>query len=214
MTTLTAPTSTARADSSVPRRRTLVALAVVVIVVFVAVLATGVDNDPDSSLSSIKESYGFSDAALQVTNYAGMAMCALLVFLGAAVRAALCARRPSWVADVAMLGFVVVGLTVAGWAVSGLAMWHAVDQGEDASIRALNFLDTANFLPLMMGMICAYVGTGVAGLASGALPRWVAMASVLVGCLAPLGPLGFVPAMLLPVWLVLIAVTLRLGPQD
>ncbi|HRD62768.1 MAG TPA: hypothetical protein PL137_17830, partial [Nocardioides sp.] len=127
-----------------------------------------------------------------------------------ALRAALRARRQPWTADVAMLGLTVVGLTLAGWAVTGLAMWHAVDQGEDASIRALNFLDTANFLPLMMGMICAYLGTGLAGLRSGSLPRWLAVTSIVLGCLAPLGPLGFAPSLLLPIWLVVVAAMVRL----
>lgn len=110
-----------------------------------------------------------------------------------------------------MLGFAVVGVTVASWAVSGLTMWHAVDQGEDASVRTLNFIDTGNFLPVMMGMICMYVGAGLAGLASGTLPRWLAAVSVVVGCLAPLGPLGFIPFMLMPLWFVAVAITVRLA---
>jgi hypothetical protein len=210
MTTLTSAPTTDTTGSPVPRRLTLVALAVAILVVFVAVLASGGDNESDSSLATIKNSYDYSSTVLQVTMYAGMAMCALLVFLGVALRSALRSRRPSWVADVAMLGFVVIGLTIAGWVVSGLAMWHAVDQGEDASIRTLNFTDTANFPPLMMGMICAYVGTGLAGLASGTLPKWLAVVSVVVGCLAPLGPLGFVPAMLLPIWLIAVAAMVKL----
>lgn len=214
MTALTTAPTTDTAASSVPRRRTLVALSVVVLVLFGAAMATGADNESDSSLETIKGAYDFSPAMLQVTNYVGMAMCALLVFLGVGIRAALRSRGPAWTADVAMLGFVVIGLTVAGWAVSGLAMWHAVDQGEDASIRTLNFVDTANFLPLMMGMICAYVGAGLAGASSGTLPTWLAVASIIVGCLAPLGPLGFIPAMLLPLWLVAVAVAVRLHPVD
>ena len=214
MTTLSPAPTAVTTDSSVPRRRTLVALAVVVLAIFVGVMSTGADNESDSSLGAIRDTYDYSETMLQVTNYAGMAMCALMVFLGVAIRSALRSRRPSWVADVSMLGFVVIGLTVAGWAVSGLAMWHAVDQGEDASVRALNFVDTANFLPLMMGMVCAYVGTGLAGYASGTLPRWLAVASVVLGCLAPLGPLGFVPAMLLPLWLVVVAAVVRLDARD
>jgi hypothetical protein len=213
MTTLTAHTTDTTA-SAVPRRRTLVALAVIILVVFAAILTAGADNESDSSLTTIKATYDYSETMLQVTSYAGMAMCALILFLGGGIRAALRVRRPAWTADVAMLGFTVIGVTIAGWAVSGLAVWHAVDQGEDASIRTLNFIDTANFLPLMMGMICAYVGTGVAGLASGTLPKWLAVGSVALGCLAPLGPLGFVPAMLLPPWLVVVAATVRLDPQD
>lgn len=212
MTTLTSAPVTDTTVPAVPHRRTLVALAVAFLAGFVALMASGIDNESDSSLAAITDSYDFSETVLQVTSYAGMAMCAVLVFLGAGLRAALRSRGPGWTADVAMLGFVVIGLTIAGWVVSGLAMWHAVDQAEDASVRTLNFIDTANFLPLMMGMICAYVGTGLAGLASRTLPTWLAVASVAVGCLAPLGPLGFVPAMLLPLWLVAVAACVSLEP--
>jgi hypothetical protein len=158
-TTAPAPT-TFTTTSSLPRRRTLVLLAVAFVTVFVAALATGADNDADSSLASIESAYDQSHLAIMITSYAGMAACAVLVFLGVAVRSALRAQRPTWTADVAMLGFVVIALTIASWAVSGLAVWHAVDQGQDASVRTLNFVDTSNFLPLMMGMICAYVGGG------------------------------------------------------
>jgi fatty acid desaturase len=214
MTTLTSAPTADTAASAVPRRRTLVALALTILVVIVAIVSTGSNNESDSSMATIKGAYDYSETVLQVTNSAGLVVCALLVFLGVGVRAALRSQRPAWTADVAMLGFTVIGLTIAGWAVSGLAMWHAVDQGEDASIRALNFIDTANFLPLMMGMLCAMVGAGLAGLTSGTLPTWLAICSIALGCLAPLGPLGFIPSLLLPLWLVAVAVTVRVRAKE
>jgi hypothetical protein len=214
MTTIAPAPTTSTTTSSLPRRRTLVLLAVTFVTVFVAALATGADNDPDSSLATIESAYDQSHLMIMITSYAAMAACAVLVFLGVAVRSALRAQRPTWTADVAMLGFVVIALTIASWAVSGLALWHAVDQGQDASVRTLNFVDTSNFLPLMMGMICAYVGAGTAGLVSGTLPRWLAVASIVVGLLSPLGLLGFVPAMLLPIWLVVVSALVRLHEGD
>ena len=214
MTTTTLAHSSVTTATSVPRRRTLVLLALTFVTVLVAAVATGAETEPDSSLATIRSAYDQSHTLFMATSYAGMAACAVLVFLGAAVRSALRGRRPTWTADVATLGFVVIALTIASWAVSGLALWHAVDQGEDASVRTLNFADTSNFLPLMMGMICAYVGAGVTGLMSGSLPRWLAIASIVLGCLAPLGPFGFVPAMLLPLWLIVVAVTVRLEPAS
>jgi hypothetical protein len=212
--TTTAPTPTAHiVTSSLPRRRTLVLLAVAFVTVFVAALATGADNNADSSLATIESAYDQSHLVIMIASYAGMAACAVLVFLGVALRSALRTQRPTWTADVAMLGFVVIALTIASWAVSGLAVWHAVDLGQDASVRTLNFVDTSNFLPLMMGMICAYVGAGAAGLASGTLPRWLALVSIGLGCLAPLGPLGFIPAMLLPIWLIAVSAWVRLGEE-
>jgi hypothetical protein len=208
-----APKSTTT-TSNLPRRRTLVVLAVTFVTIFVAALATSAETNADSSLATIQAAYDQSRTLIMVTSYAGMAACAVLIFLGVAVRSALRAQRPTWTADVAMLGFVIIALTIASWVVSGLALWHAVDQGEDASVRTLNFVDTSNFLPLMLGMICAYVGTGAAGLVSGTLPRWLAVPSIVVGLLAPLGPLGFVPAMLLPIWLVVVSALVGVGQPE
>ena len=214
MTTIAPAPTTSTITSSLPRRRTLVLLAVTFVTVFVAALATGADTNPDSSLATIESAHDQSYLLVMITSYAGMAACAVLVFLGVAVRSALRAQRPTWTADVAMLGFVVIALTIASWVVSGLALWHAVDQGQDASVRTLNFVDTSNFLPLMTGMICAYVGAGAAGLVSGALPRWLAVASIVLGLLAPLGPVAFVPAMLLPIWLIVVSALVRVGEPE
>ena len=214
MTTIAPAPTTSTITSSLPRRRTLVLLAVTFVTVFVAALATGADTNPDSSLATIESAHDQSYLLVMITSYAGMAACAVLVFLGVAVRSALRAQRPTWTADVAMLGFVVIALTIASWVVSGLALWHAVDQGQDASVRTLNFVDTSNFLPLMTGMICVYIGTGTAGLVSGTLPRWLAVASIVLGILAPLGPVAFAPAILLPVWLVLVSALVRVGEPE
>jgi hypothetical protein len=191
-----------------------VLLAVTFVTVLVAAVATSAENEADSSLATIESAYDQSQMLMMLASYAGMAACAVLIFLGVAVRSALRGRRPTWTADVAMLGFVVVALTIASWVVSGLAVWHAVDQGEDASVRTLNFIDTSNFLPLMIGMICAYVGAGAAGLVSGTLPRWLAVASIVLGLLGPLGPVAFVPAMLLPIWLVLVSALVKVGEPE
>jgi hypothetical protein len=214
MTTTKLDTTPVTTAPAVPRRRTLVLLAVMFVAVFVAAMATSANTEPDSSLATIESAYDQSQTMMMLTNYAGMAACAALIFLGVGIRIALGSRRSAWTADVAMLGFVVIALTIASWAVSGLALWHAVNEGQDASVTTLNFVDTASFLPLMMGMICAYVGAGAAGLMSGSLPRWLAIASIVIGCLAPLGTLGFVPAMLLPVWLVVVAFAVRLEPAS
>ena len=214
MTTTTLAQTLEPTAESVPRRRTLVLLAVTFVTVLVAAVATSAETEPDSALSTIESAHDQSRMLIMLASYAGMAGCAVLIFLGVAVRSALRGRRPTWTADVAMLGFVVVALTIASWIVSGLAVWHAVDQGEDASVRTLNFVDTSNFLPLMIGLMCAYIGAGAAGLVSGTLPRWLAVASIVLGLLAPLGPVAFVPAMLLPIWLIVVSALVRVGEPE
>ena len=78
------------------------ALAAVVLVIFVVLLAIGSDNEADSSLATIKSSYDPSHAVAAWSGYAAMALCAVLVFFGGAVRAALRCRPTSWTADVAL----------------------------------------------------------------------------------------------------------------
>jgi hypothetical protein len=212
MTTDTFAQTTPATAPVLPRRGTLVLLAAVFLVAFAVLMATGSDNAADTPLTTIKDAYDQRQGVFEWTSYAAMAACAVLVFLGVGLRTALRSRPGAWTADVAMLGFVVISLTVASWVVSGASLWHAVDQGDDASVRTLNYIDTSSFLPLMIGMACAMIGTGTAGLAAGTLPRWLAVVSIVIGCLAPLGPLGFVPAMLLPLWALAVAVWVRLEP--
>ena len=61
----------------------------------------------------------------------------------------------------------------------------------------------------MIGLMCAMIGVGVTTLADGALPKWMAWGSIVVGAMAPLGPGGFVPFMLFPLWVVAVAAIVR-----
>ncbi|MCY7300259.1 MAG: hypothetical protein LH616_13740 [Ilumatobacteraceae bacterium] len=195
-----------------PRRATLVVMAVALLVVYVAMLATGSDVSYDASLSDIVHSYDQSRGAMQLAAYVGMVFVGLLLFFGAALRNALRVSAESWLADVTLLGFVALAATLGSWIVTDVAMWKAVDYGDESAIRTIAVISDAGFLPLMASMIAVYLGTGLAGLLTGALPRWLAIASIAIGILAPLGPLGFVGATLLPIWLVATAVTVRLTP--
>ena len=211
MTTTSAPPDVFAATDT-PGRRTLVGLAVVVLVSFVAMLVTGADNQADAPVTDLIDSYDYSQTTSQVSSYFAMVFCAVLLLLGVATRAALRGRSRPWFADIVLLGFGVISLTVASWAVTALAMWHAVDIGDETMIRTANLLDSSGFLPLMCGMICVYVGGGATGLKAGTLPKWLAVPSIVLGVIAPLGPLGFVSFMLLPVWIWVVAVVVRLEP--
>jgi hypothetical protein len=216
MTTTTDPAtrSLASPDVAPPGRRVLLALAVVFAVAFAALLLTGSDNEPDADPADLIAAQDSGHALVAWTSYAAMAACAVLVFFGAALRAALSARGRRWTADAAFIGFVAMALTLAAWTVTGLAIWHAQDLGDPAAVRAVNLLDTSGFLPVMLALICALVGTGLTGLRSGVLPTWLCVASIILGCLAPLGPAGFVPFVLFPVWMVVVAALVRTAPAQ
>jgi hypothetical protein len=56
------------------------------------------------------------------------------------------------------------------------------------------------------------LGTGVAALRSGALPRWLAWASVGLGILAVAGPLGAVAFLITPLWTLAVGIVLFRSP--
>jgi hypothetical protein len=216
MTAATATTTTpvTEAGTATPSRRVLVVLALVYVAFFAVLLLTGAEHDPEDDPAKLIAGNDTSHLMISVTSYFGMITCAVLVFFGAALRAALVSRGRRWTADVAGAGFVLMAVTVASWVVSALALWHAEDLGDEAAVRAMLLIDTSNFLPIMVGLICVLAGTGLTGLLTGVLPRWLAIVSIVLGCLSPLGPAAFAPFALFPVWMIVVAAMVRLDQKS
>lgn len=193
-----------------PGRRTFVGIAVVILALLLAMVLTSHDISYDTSTAEIRDAYDGSLGASRISAYLGMVLVALLLFYGGALRSALRASGDNWFADPAFLGFGALAATIASWSVTDVAMWKAVDHGDESVIRSIAMISDAGFLPLMASMITLYIGTGLAGLTTGALPKWLAVASIVIGIMAPLGPLGFVGFVVLPLWLVAIATAVKL----
>lgn len=192
-----------------PSRRLLVVVSSIYLAFFAVLMLTSADRSAEDDPTSLIAGYGVSDLTIQLVTYAAMAAAALLVFYGAALRAILAARTQHWTGDAAFIGFVTMAWTLASFAVTSLALHKAVGIGDTQVVQAINVLDTTNFPPAMIGLMCAFIGVGVTALKEAALPTWLSWASIALGALAPLGPGGFVPFMLFPLWLVLIAVMVR-----
>ena len=204
-----APPTTGEHLGAPPARLTLVALSVVVLVLFGVMLATSHHIAYDTATADIESSYDYSEGARQFLAYSGLVFCASVLFMGAAVWRTV-ARSRSWFADAAFLGAAGLAATMASWVVIDAALWQAVRTGNDAVMRTLAVISDAAFLPLMASMMALYIGIGLAGLTTGSLPKWLAVASVVVGAMAALGPAGFVPFAMLPLWFVAVAVFVRL----
>jgi len=208
--TSTPQRSTTAIEDPSPGRKVLVGLAAVYLVVFVAMMATGADRSADDDPAKLIADYDISDLGIQLMTYGTVVAAGALVFLGAALRSIFRRTAPRWTADAAMLGFVVMALTLVGFAMTALALHHAVDIGDTTVVRAINVLDTTNFPLAMLALVCAMVGTGLSALRTGAIPTWLCWTSIALGAMAPLGPLGFAPFMLFPLWVVAVAATIRL----
>lgn len=212
MTTTHAQTAPSRASHDpLPGRRLLVGLALVYLAFFAALMATGADRSADDDPAKLIADYDIGDVAIQLVVYGAVTAGAVLVFFGSALRARLVTRTRRWTADVAMLGFVVMGLTIVGFAMTALALHHAVEIGNTTVVQAINVLDTTNFPIAMLALTCAMVGTGITALREQMLPGWLCWASIALGVMAPLGELAFAPFVLFPVWTVVVACSIRLS---
>ncbi len=194
-----------------PARRTLLLLSGAYCALFIGLFIFGGGEGPstDTPGASVISQYSEGRMSTQIGAYGLVVAGALLVFWGCAVRRVLTQEDRAWTADAALAGTLAFALTLVGWAVSALAVYDAVHTGTPAVAQAMNVLDHANFVPAMLGLVCTMVGTGVAAYRTGTLPRWLALASVVIGAMAPLGPAAFVPFSVFPIWLIAVSVCLR-----
>lgn len=195
-----------------PARRTLLLLSATFCALFIGLFVSG-GGDGGASVktpgASVISQYAQGSAAVHAGVYGMVVAGALLIFWGCAVRRVLTQNGRAWTADAVLAGTVAFALTLTAWAVSALALYDAVQTGTPAVAQAMNVLDHANFVPAMLGLICTMVGAGIAGYRTGILPRWLAIASVIIGAMAPLGPAGVVPFSLFPIWLVVVSACMR-----
>jgi hypothetical protein len=106
-------------------------------------------------------------------------------------------------------GALALALTLTGWAVTLFALKDAVDSGVPEVAQAANIMSNANFPPLMLGLSCMYLGAGLTAWRQRSLPRWLAIVSIVVGVITPLGPGGFVGFLLFPIWAIAISALVR-----
>jgi len=211
--TSTPPRSTAL-DGPHAGRRTMVTLAVIYLGFFAALMATGADREPDANPAKLIADYDISDTAIELITFSIVIAASMLVFFGAALRSALVLRTRRWTADVALLGFAFMGVTLVSWAITGLALHHAVDIGDTKVVQAINVLDTTNFPFAALGMTCTLIAVGVTALREQALPTWLCWASIVLGVMSPLGPLAYAPFFLFAVWTVVVAAMVRLPDHE
>jgi hypothetical protein len=99
----------------------------------------------------------------------------------------------------------------AGLLVDALLANALLDAGHyhsPAAASAINIIAANDWAPVVAGLSAVALGTGVAALRGGGLPRWLAWASIVLGVLAVAGPLGEVALWISPLWSVAVGITL------
>ncbi|MEV4262509.1 hypothetical protein [Kribbella sp. NPDC049584] len=151
-------------------------------------------------------------------NYAAVGSLVLmgiaLLFFATAVRNLLRSSeaREATYSSIAYGGWIVVVAGLGQMVVSSWAMINgAADTGDDAALHVLSYSGYFGFAGMGIGIASAFLAIGLGGIRNAVLPKWFAIATVVLGALSALGnagipPGGLVNYLLLPFWLIAAAV--------
>lgn len=173
----------------------------------VAILVAGDTPATDASAAEILDHYE-DEGPVFVSIIALLLAGVALLFFAGALRRHFVAVGPDWLATVVFGGAVVFTAGLGIFLSSQVALVEAADKEQEASLQALNILDTSNFGTAAIGMAIVYLASAWHVLASRSLPVWIGWLSLLLGILAVAGPLGFIAFLAFPIWVLIASIAL------
>lgn len=87
-----------------------------------------------------------------------------------------------------------------------IALVNSAKAHDAAATDAIGQLAMIGWLPTLVGLVAAFWGLGLGGLRTATLPKWFAIATIVLGVIGVLGPLAFAVYLLLPLWLIVTSV--------
>jgi len=132
----------------------------------------------------------------------------LLVFFGVGLRRHLRHERDAGHGSVAFGGALLAASTFALVGMLEGAATNAAHEGERSATYTLSQLHSYDWLAWNAAFAALLLATGLGALRNGALPAPLAWVTVVIGA-SLLTPLGFVGFFLLPLWLIVVGLVLR-----
>jgi len=136
--------------------------------------------------------------------------CVVLLFFAAALRRALRSGEggESTYSGVAYAGAILVAASQAAQAWLMFAGLDAADRHDKTAVSTLSYLGIDSWLPWIAASAAMLLATGLGGLHNAVLPRWLGIATIVLGIACLLGPTGIGVWFATPVWLVVMGVVL------
>ena len=198
---------TSRFERFLPLSGVLAGLCFAAMPILTIGMPTVTDKDPQAYVQWI----GDHQTAVAASGFAAGLFCVTMLLFASGLRQALRSGEPgeSTYSSAAFAGGVSVALTVAlmGWV--SLASTEAADKGNAVAVTTIGYLSDFGWIPWVAGSAVLFLATGLGGLRTAALPKPLAVATVVLGVLCLLGPTGIAVYLLTPVWLVVTGIVLR-----
>ena len=127
----------------------------------------------------------------------------VMVFFAAALRSALRSGEgnESTYSSVAYGGALMVGFSQLMVAWLMFAGADAADKGDANAVQTLSYLGIDSWLPWVAASAALLIATGLGGLRTAVLPRWLSIVTIVLGVMCLLGPTGIAVWFATPVWL-------------
>lgn len=176
-----------------------------------AVLQIGMPSVTDHDRQALYRWLGDHAGRAQLSGAAAGYFCVTMLLFAVALRRALRSGEDgeSTYSSAAFAGAALVAIAVSlqGWVV--LASQEAANHHSPAVVAALGFLSDFGWIPWVAGSAVMLLGTGLGGLRTAMLPRWLSVVTVVLAVLCLLGPTGVAVYVATPFWLIVTGVVLH-----
>ena len=125
----------------------------------------------------------------------------VVVLFAVSVRQALRSGEASPYSGIAYAGGILVAASSGATAMMGWALHDAAHGQADQTALTLGYLLSESWIPWLVGMTCLLFGSGLGGLRTGVLPRWLGVISLVLAAAGLTGLGGIVVYLLTPLWL-------------
>jgi hypothetical protein len=188
-------------------------LAVVVIVI--AFIVGGEPPDSDASVAEVVEFYEDNDDETMIGGALVAWGAVLFLFFASALRRALRAAEveAGGLSALSFAGAIVFAVGIAIFAAIGFSLGDAATDLEPATVQTLHVMNVNFFFPAAVGLSVFLLGTGIAAIKTGALPKWLGWIAILVGIVA-VTPAGFVAFLLNGLFVIVVSVMLVMRAGD
>jgi hypothetical protein len=178
--------------------------------ILAGLVLSGTTPDDGSSVAKFMDYYGGDQTAGILSNFIFANLFAVFtLFFVTELRATLRSGEAgeSIYSSLAFAGGIVLATAVSVMGMVSVAAFSTADAGYEAATLALGMLAAYSFMPWMVGGAALFLATGIGGLKTATLPKWVSWLSVVMGVLC-FTPGGIAVFIIQPIWFLAMAVVL------
>jgi hypothetical protein len=168
-------------------------------------------GSPDSTDAKELAAWGSSHETRAMLAGFGMAYIAVLMaFFAVALRGAIRSgeAEESTYSSVAFAGGLMIATASALWAYTSLTTLSAITDGDAAAVSTMAHFSSLSWLPWLVGSAVLFLSVGIGALRAAALPRWLAVVTIVLGVLCLTGVGGIAVYLVSPIWFVVTGVVL------